>query len=191
MPPPLSPEVLAKREQVLRAHYARGDLKALAAELGVSLNRLQSMASQLGIPRDHSLHRGPRSEDGARARALILELSARPAGTTAREVADAAHIERNTVDSIVRRMARQGHLASAANGPREVRYFASRALADAYAASLRKAAATPAASSVRVPPRIGPAHLPGEPLITAHTKFTRAAPPPQQAFRSNTFLMAG
>ena len=33
MPPPLSPEVLAKREQVLRANYARGDLKALAAEL--------------------------------------------------------------------------------------------------------------------------------------------------------------
>lgn len=191
MPPPLSPEVLAKREQVLRAHYARGDLKALAAELGVSLNRLQSMASQLGIPRDASLHRGPRSEDGARARAVILELSARPKGTTAREAADAARVKRNTADSIARKMARQGELASATGGPREVRYFASQALADAYAASLRKAAATQAAASVRVPPSIGPAHLPGEPLITERTKFTLAPPPPQQAYRSNTFLIAG
>lgn len=190
MPPPLSPEVLAKREQVLRAHYARGDLKALAAELGLSMNRLQSMASQLGIPRDPSLHRGPRSEDGARARALILELSTRPTGTTAREVADAAHIERNTADSIARKMARQGELASAANGPREVRYFASQALADAYAARLRTVTATPAASTVRMPPRFGPAHLPGEPLITERTKFT-LAPPPRQAYRSNTYLMAG
>jgi hypothetical protein len=55
---------------------------------------------------------------------------------------------------------------------------------------LRKATATAAASSVRVPPRIGPAHLPGEPLITERTKVT-LAPPPRPTSRSNTYLMAG
>jgi hypothetical protein len=191
MPARITSEVQAQRRAMLEEHYPRGDLQALAAALGCSLNCMQNLASQLGIRRDVAVHRGPRSENSARSRALFLQLAARPMGTTVGEVAGAAQIERKAADGIARQLTRRRDVVSVTISPREVRYFCTQDLADAYAASLRSAAATKATPTVRVPPRIGPAHLPGEPLITEHTKFTLAAPPPRQAYRSNTYLMAG
>jgi len=190
MPARITPEVQAQRRAMLEAHYPRGDLKALAAALGCSLNCMQNIASQLGIRRDVAVHRGPRSDEGARGRALFLQLAARPMGTTVGEVAGAAQIERKAADGIARQLIRRGDVVSVTISPREVRYFTSQQLADAYTTSLRTAPATRAAPTVRVPPTRGPAHLPGEPLITAATKFT-IAPLPRPTSRSNTYLMAG
>ena len=100
MPARNTPEVQAQRRAMLEKHYPRGDLTALAAALGISLNNMQNLASQLGIRRDVAVHRGPRSEDSARGRGLFLQLAARPVGTTVSEVAGAAQIERKAADGI-------------------------------------------------------------------------------------------
>ena len=52
MPISPPPDTIEQRAALIRAQYPAGDLPALAKQLGVSMNRLMTLACRLGVKRD-------------------------------------------------------------------------------------------------------------------------------------------
>lgn len=198
MPSAFTPEAVEARRAIIRQHYPTGDLPTLAKQLGVSLHRLQTLASRLGVHRSaetiSSMRRGKSRipARGAEIREKLAELAKRPNGVSSGEVAAELDVPTSTVWGAVSSMQRAGKLYPATISHRRVRYFST---ADAAADFLRRLGAAgrrPAASrapTVVVPRGPGPAYLPGEPKTTPSTKYT-IAPAPKASLRSNTYLLS-
>lgn len=198
MPSALTPEAVEARRAIIRKHYPTGDLSTLAKQLGVSVRRLQTLASRLGVHRSaetissmrRAMSRIP--PGGAEIRERLAELAKRPNGVGSGEVAAELDVPTSTVWGAVSSMQRAGKLYPASVSHRRVRYFST---ADAAADFLRRLGAAgrrtgaSRAPTVVVPRGLGPAFLPGEPVETPRTIYT-IAPAPKAALRSNTFLFS-
>lgn len=197
MPISLPSDTIEQRAALIRAQYPAGDLPGLAKQLGVSMNRLMTLACRLEVKRDRAAMLRVRTASrtppqGKAIRAQLAAWATRPNGVANQEVADAINVPLRAVSGVVSSMQRTGQLHSAAISHRRVRYFASAEAAEQFLARLgqgKRRTATGAAPAVHITRAPGPAYLPGEPVITQHTKRT-IAPPPKQALRSNTHLFS-
>lgn len=178
-PPPLRADEL---DAAIRERYATTTGASLAAELGLSLRSLYCRAHNLGVKRARSDRHTP-------ARQALQDAARHRDGVRAADVARQLGMPLARVSDTASRLVRAGLLFRVEISYRNVRYCASQAAADALTARLRSSgkAATANRSTVIVTHSRGPAHLPGDPVITSATVFTYA-PAPRQALRSNTFL---
>lgn len=198
MPTAFTPDVVEARRALIRERYPTGDLPTLAKQLGISVHRLQTLASRLGVHRTAETISRIRCSTsrmlprGTEIRALLAKLADRPNGVSSGEVAEALEVPSSTVWGAVSSMQRGGKLHPATISHRRVRYFGT---AEAAADFLRRLGAAGRRTSTSSAPTVvvkrgpGPAYLPGEPVETPSTKYT-IAPPPKAALRSNTFLFS-
>lgn len=186
---------------LLSEQYAKGDLKALAAQLGRTVSQLQAKANHLGLARDAATVLKIRTSrpDTQSVRDMLLKMAASPTGTRVEAVAEALQFRRGRVDDVAQNMARAGLLHKARLSHRNTRWFTDPKIA----AAINKLAARPAkgpGSTVQgklttTPASVakwsrGPAYLPGEPLITPATRWTIAPPPPARPLHTNTFMFS-
>jgi len=185
---------------MVRTHYATGDLKALAAQLGRSITQVMAKANHLGVERTAEARRLSHtvSPDTQAIREALTEMAAAPSGIRVEHVAGALNFRDGRVDAVAQNMCRTGDLFKARLSHRHTRYFtdAKRAAAAnkmANRPARPKAGEAPTASTAPVTiarSTRGPAYLPGEPVITASTRITIAPRPPAQALRTNTFMFS-
>lgn len=128
--------------------------------------------------------------------ALLTRASQRPDGYSNHEMAAevAGRWSLETIRSVTHAINRDGVVHSAKHG-RNVRYFDTSQRAANYFPPLpakpapkKRGIVKARGASISIkPPAGGPARMPGDPVITEHTKFTIAKPPPERMPKSNTW----
>ena len=185
---------------LVRAHYATGDLHALAAQLGRSLTQVMAKANHLGVERTAEARRLSHtvSPDTQSIREALMQMASARTGTRVEEVANALHFRHGRVDAVAQNMQRTGHLFKARLSHRHTRYFTDPKLAAAANKMGNRPARPKPGTAVAAAPTVtivrstrGPAYLPGDPVITPATRWTIAPPPPARTLRTNTHMLTG
>lgn len=159
-------------DRYILAHFTTDmRVEKIADKLGRTMQAVYSRARKLGLKRTKG--EGQFSDFTH----VVMKLAARPGGVSNEEVPgrpDAASTK-------LGKLAKRGHLYRVQVSPRRFRYFATQAAADAFVVP----AIPKPHTGVVIKASLGPAYLPGEPIRTKHTKFTRC-PSPGRVLYSNT-----
>lgn len=170
-----TPEEDAKLRELL----AQGmRLCAIARAIGRHNTSVFNRANLLGIERERFVGK-QRNEEDVR---LVLTLAARPEGVR-------AWAERQDLGNLIYRMARRGELHRGRLGRKTVSYFTTAKAAERWVAAnigAHKAQTAKYAKRGDGQAGKGPAYLPGPPIETARTIYTRC-PSPAQPTRTLTY----
>lgn len=173
-----------QRDEMIRTLHGTLPGSALAKRVGLSASQLYRAVARLGLSRH-----AERRQHAAMIRQVVLTLAARPDGMRAVE---AMPLLPNTtaaaIEACMVKLKARGMLHSVPLTYRTVRYFSSLAGASAY--ERRHAPKFAAPVTISQTHGRGPAHLPGEPVVTSRTRIT-IAPTPPRALWTNTHMVAG
>ena len=181
-----APSYTEGEKEILRTRYETNEpLRSIIADLCRSRSSVYRMVRVMGLSRPDGIERIGLVRRAPAMTDAILAACGRPGGF---HHSQDIGFKKPNVITHVRTLCLQGLAFKAELGWRRSRWFLTQEQADA---AMAASPALPARGIGEKARGQGPAYLPGEPVITARTKYTIAPPPPARLYRTSTYEFGG